>query len=73
MSDIKMLTAIQEILSDMGVDFDEINAETHLENELGIDSTEMVELVLNLERKFNTRFEKNKINTVGNIINSIKN
>jgi acyl carrier protein len=61
--------------------YDQIQPETHLELELGMDSREMFELLEELEESFNITFDldeidemfqNNELSTIENLINYLK-
>ncbi len=67
-----MEDSVKEILSDLaGVDKDKITPETHLQKDLNVDSLDAVELVMELEEKFDIDIkddDMSKIATVGDLV-----
>ena len=60
----------------LGLEESQINAEANLQDDLGIDSLDIVELQMELEKKFGIKIsdeEAEKMTTVGSIICCIKN
>lgn len=75
MSDIA--TRIKAIIVDkLGVDENEVTPEASFTNDLGADSLDTVELIMEFEKEFNLSIpdeEAEKIGTVGDAINYITN
>ncbi len=60
------------IVEKLGVNEDEVKPESHFVNDLGADSLDTVELVMEFEREFNITIpdeDAEKIQTVGDAIN----
>jgi acyl carrier protein len=75
MSDIA--TRVKAIIVDkLGVDENEVTPEASFTNDLGADSLDTVELIMEFEKEFNLSIpdeEAEKIGTVGDAINYINN
>ena len=75
MSEIQ--TKVTEIIVDkLGVDAAEVKAESSFTNDLGADSLDTVELIMELEKEFDVQIpdsEAEKIQTVGDAIAYIEN
>lgn len=75
MSDIKnRITAI--IVDKLGVDESEVTAEASFTNDLGADSLDTVELIMEFEKEFNIAIPDDKaegITTVGDAITYVEN
>jgi acyl carrier protein len=75
MSDIA--TRVKAIIVDkLGVDENEVTPEASFTNDLGADSLDTVELIMEFEKEFNLSIpdeEAEKIGTVGDAINYIQN
>ena len=75
MSDVQAkVTAI--IVDKLGVDEAEVTTEASFTNDLGADSLETVELIMEFEREFNISIpddQAEKIGTVGQAVEYIKN
>lgn len=75
MSDIT--TRVKAIIVDkLGVDENEVTPEASFTNDLGADSLDTVELIMEFEKEFNIAIpdeEAEKIGTVGDAINYIQN
>ncbi|MDG1780274.1 MAG: acyl carrier protein [Flavobacteriales bacterium] len=75
MSDVhSKVTAI--IVDKLGVDEGEVNPEASFTNDLGADSLDTVELIMEFEKEFNIAIpddQAEKINTVGQAIEYITN
>jgi acyl carrier protein len=59
----------------MCVGMDEINEEAHINNDLGADSLDAVEMIMKCESEFNLRIEDSeaeKIQTVGELITKVE-
>ena len=69
---MSIITKIKSIIADKnGIDESEITAESNFTNDLGMDSLDLVELVLELEREFNIEISDNdaeNIRTVGEAV-----
>jgi acyl carrier protein len=62
---------IEKVFAEIGIDKKELSPEATLKSGLGIDSTEMVELIVALEKEFSSKIPDGVINggvTVGEII-----
>ena len=74
MSDIA--TRVKSIIVDkLGVDENEVTPEASFTNDLGADSLDTVELIMEFEKEFNLSIpddEADKIGTVGDAINYIE-
>ncbi len=68
--------SVKEVFKDvLDIGADEIQADDKLENGLGIDSTEMVELTVAIKKKFNLEIENNALSkgqTFNEIIETLK-
>jgi acyl carrier protein len=75
MSDIK--SRVKAIIVDkLGVDEKEVTPEASFTNDLGADSLDTVELIMEFEKEFNIAIpddQAEKINTVGDAISYIEN
>ncbi len=75
MSDIK--SKVTKIIVDkLGVDESEVNPEASFTNDLGADSLDTVELIMEFEKEFNIAIpddQAEKIGTVGQAIDYIQN
>jgi acyl carrier protein len=75
MSDVS--TRVKAIIVDkLGVDENEVTPEASFTNDLGADSLDTVELIMEFEKEFNIAIpdeEAEKIGTVGDAINYIQN
>ena len=71
-----MLDKIKEILNaELGIETDDITLDTDFKEDLGADSLDLFELVINLEDEYNLEIpaeELEKISTVGQFIELIK-
>lgn len=67
---------VKEIIADqLGVDADEITAESSFIEDLGADSLDIVELILALETEFDLEIpedEAENVSTVGDVVDYIK-
>ena len=66
---------VQIISEQLGVEKDQITLETSFINDLGADSLDTVELVMEFEQKFDMEIpdeEAEKIQTVGDVIRYVK-
>jgi len=64
------------IVDKLGVDEKEVTPEASFTNDLGADSLDTVELIMEFEKEFNIQIpddQAEKINTVGEAINYIEN
>ena len=77
MSREEVLKKVQEIVADkLGVDLDEVKEDAALIDDLGADSLDLVDLVMEFEEAFNVKIEDEeleKIKTVGDIVEGIMN
>jgi acyl carrier protein len=75
MSDIK--SKVTKIIVDkLGVDESEVNADASFTNDLGADSLDTVELIMEFEKEFNIAIpddQAEKIGTVGQAVDYIQN
>ncbi len=63
------------IVSKLGVDAAQVTSEASFTNDLGADSLDTVELVMEFEKAFNIQIpdeDAEKISTVGDVINYLK-
>ena len=71
-----MLEKIKALLAEeLGVNADEITAETSFKEDLGADSLDLFELVTNLEEEYNIEIpaeELTELNTVGDVIDYLR-
>ena len=71
-----MLEKIKALLAEeLGVNADEITAETSFKEDLGADSLDLFELVTNLEEEYNIEIpaeELEEMTTVGKVIDYLK-
>ena len=71
-----MLEKIKALLAEeLGVNADEITAETSFKEDLGADSLDLFELVTNLEEEYNIEFpaeQLEEMTTVGKVIDYLK-
>ncbi len=67
---------VKKIISErMGLNIDQIKNESHFLNDLGMDSLDAVELIMNLEEKLGVIIPDEmmeKLQTVGDVVNYIK-
>jgi acyl carrier protein len=67
---------VKEIVSNiLGVDADEVTMESSFMDDLGADSLDVVELIMDLQDEFNLEIpdeEAEKIQKVGDVVNYIK-
>ncbi len=63
----KTLDRIQEILVGMGFEADEVTAEASLIEDLGLDSTERVELAVALQKEFSVGVARKDLDDLGTI------
>jgi acyl carrier protein len=70
-----IIESLKLVLSrQFGIEADKINNETHLVDDLGADSLDLMEIVMIIESKFKVRIEEAEYNNaliVGEIINLI--
>ncbi len=70
------LSKVKEIIvAKLGVDANQITPEASFTNDLGADSLDTVELVMEFEKAFNIQIpdeDAEKIGTVGDVINYLK-
>ena len=60
----------------MGVDSDDLKYGSHLENDLGADELDMVEIIMELEKEFGICIpdeEAGELQTVGDVFNYLEN
>lgn len=71
-----MLEKIKALLAEeLGVNADEITAETSFKEDLGADSLDLIELVTNLEEEYNIEIpaeQLEEMTTVGKVIDYLK-
>lgn len=75
MTNEEIIAGLKEVLNMIrpGKDYANINENSSLINDLGIDSLTMMLMSLGLEQKFNMRFESNApFQTLGEVISYIK-
>jgi acyl carrier protein len=71
MSDIA--TRVKEIIVDkLGVDESEVTPEASFTNDLGADSLDTVELIMEFEKEFNIRIPDDQAETIGTVGDAIK-
>jgi acyl carrier protein len=71
MSDIA--TRVKEIIVDkLGVDESEVTPEASFTNELGADSLDTVELIMEFEKEFNIGIPDDQAETIGTVGDAIK-
>ncbi len=66
---------VKKILMEIGIGENEITPEKILKDQLGIDSAEMVEIVVALEKEFNIKIPAEKVaelKTIQDIINFVE-
>jgi len=67
---------VKEIISNiLGVDSEDITMESSFQDDLGADSLDVVELIMDLQEEFNIEIpdeEAEKIQTVGDVVDYIK-
>ncbi|GAB3169506.1 acyl carrier protein [Telluribacter humicola] len=66
-----LLSKINDILFEMGVERTAVTLEAHFMRDLGLDSLEVVDLMMSLEREFNMTIsdtQMNDIRTVGQLV-----
>ncbi len=72
----EIATKVKEIIVDkLGVDMSEVNEEAHFVNDLGADSLDTVELIMEFEKEFDISIpdeDAEKIQTVGDAINYVE-
>jgi acyl carrier protein len=63
------------VIDVLGVEASEVQESSHIQNDLGADSLDVVELTMNVESKFNIELgdaaEIEKIHTVGDLIEKV--
>lgn len=67
---------IEIMIDNLGVDESDLNEETRLVEDLGVDSLDMVELAMELEEEFKVNLpdeEMESLKTVGDIVKCIEN
>jgi acyl carrier protein len=76
MSDVDIETQIKEaIVEKLGVEASKVTNEASFINDLGADSLDTVELIMEFENRFNIQIpdeDQEKISTVGDAINYVK-
>ncbi len=76
MSDVDIETQIKEaIVEKLGVEASKVTNEASFINDLGADSLDTVELIMEFENRFNIQIpdeDQEKITTVGDAINYVK-
>ena len=76
MSDTEIFEKVKAIIVDrLGVDEGEVTLESSFKDDLGADSLDVVELVMELEDEFGLEIsdeDAEKINTVGEVVEYIK-
>ena len=76
MTDQEIFERVKKIIVDrLGVDESEVTPEASFKDDLGADSLDVVELVMELEDEFELEIsdeEAEKINTVGEVVEYIK-
>jgi acyl carrier protein len=75
MSDEILNKVTDIIVNKLGVDQDQVTAEASFTNDLGADSLDTVELVMEFEKAFNIQIpdeDAEKIATVGDAVNYLK-
>jgi acyl carrier protein len=76
MADQEIFERVKKIIVDrLGVDESEVTPEASFKDDLGADSLDVVELVMELEDEFELEIsdeEAEKINTVGEVVEYIK-
>ncbi|MBK9389440.1 MAG: acyl carrier protein [Bacteroidetes bacterium] len=71
MSDIA--TRVKEIIVDkLGVDVSEVTPEASFTNDLGADSLDTVELIMEFEKEFNIGIPDDQAETIGTVGDAIK-
>ena len=71
MSDIA--TRVKEIIVDkLGVDVSEVTPEASFTNDLGADSLDTVELIMEFEKEFNIGIPDDQADTIGTVGDAIK-
>lgn len=72
----EIATKVKEIIVDkLGVDMSEVNEEAHFVNDLGADSLDTVELIMEFEKEFDISIpdeDAEKIQTVGDAIKYVE-
>ena len=68
---------VRLVLSDkLGIDLEDITEETHLKGDLGMDSLDAIEIIMEFEKVFNIDIpdaEAEKVNTVSDIYDCLVN
>lgn len=63
------------VIDVLGVEASEVQESSHIQNDLGADSLDVVELTMNVEKEFNIELgdaaEIEKIHTVGDLIDKV--
>jgi acyl carrier protein len=66
-------TRVKEIIVDkLGVDESEVTPEASFTNDLGADSLDTVELIMEFEKEFNIGIPDDQAETIGTVGNAIK-
>lgn len=72
----EIIDEVKEIIAErLSYDKEKINEQTSFTEDLGADSLDLVELIMELEKKFDITIpedESEKIHTVGDVVNYIK-
>ena len=63
----KVFDRLFAILEEMGIPSENIKLESHLEDDLGIDSTELVEFSVAIEKEFNVDIERKDLDNMETI------
>ena len=70
MSDVKV-KVIEIIVDKLGVDEGEVTAEASFTNDLGADSLDTVELIMEFEKEFNIAIPDDKAETIATVGNAV--
>ena len=63
----EVLDAIKEHLGQRGIEASDVNEDSHLVNDLGLDSLDTVELTLGLEEKFGIEIPDTELENVATV------